>query len=223
MPANHLFEDSPDFGTLYIFGAGGSGREVAWLAEQMWQDQVERIFLVDEQFLPAGPVDGLEVRVLTELKPDDRARFVVALGDCAQRRSASERCAVAGLRAATLVHPRSELSSRVTLGKGSIVCAGAIVTTRVVLGSHVHVNIACTISHDVQVGDFTTFSPGVHVAGHVHIGSGVFFGTGANVINGSSDKPLVIGDGAMIAAGACVTKSVEPGTMVAGVPATRQR
>ena len=34
---------------------------------------------------------------------------------------------------------------------------------------------------------------------------------------------MVIGEGAIVAAGACVTKSVAGGTLVAGVPATVKR
>jgi acetyltransferase-like isoleucine patch superfamily enzyme len=73
------------------------------------------------------------------------------------------------------------------------------------------------------VGDFSTVSPGVNIAGNVHVGEGVFFGVGANVINGVHSRPLVIGDGAVVAAGACVTRDVEPNSMVAGVPAIRKR
>lgn len=115
------------------------------------------------------------------------------------------------------------MSARVELGDGVVVCAGSVVTTNVSLGNHVHVNVSCTISHDVSIGDYTTLSPGVHVSGHVEIAEDVFVGTGANIINGSATTPLVIGKGAVIAAGACVTRPVEPGALVAGVPAVRKR
>ena len=44
-------------------------------------------------------------------------------------------------------------------------------------------------------------------------------GTGAVIINGTEEAPLVIGDDAVIGAGAVVTKSVPPGVTVVGVPA----
>jgi acetyltransferase-like isoleucine patch superfamily enzyme len=116
-----------------------------------------------------------------------------------------------------------EASQRVALGEGVVLCAGTVVTTDVVIGAHVHVNLGCTISHDARVGEFSTLSPGVHVSGNVTIGRDVFVGTGACIINGTAGQPLTIGDGAVIAAGACVTRPVEPGSMVAGVPATRKR
>ena len=61
------------------------------------------------------------------------------------------------------------------------------------------------------------------MSAHVQIGRDVFIGTGANIIHGSAKAPIVIGDGAVIAAGACVTKSVEPDALMAGVPAVRKR
>jgi acetyltransferase-like isoleucine patch superfamily enzyme len=88
---------------------------------------------------------------------------------------------------------------------------------------HVHINIGCTVSHDSRIDDFATLSPGSHISGHVHVGPDVFIGTGACIINGSEDEPLTIGAGAVVAAGACVTRPVEAGTMVAGVPAVTKR
>ena len=139
------------------------------------------------------------------------------------RRRAAAACAGAGLKPAQMVHPRVEMSRYVLLGDGCVVCAGCVLTTDVTLGAHVHVNLDCTIGHDVVIGDYATLSPGVHISGNVQIGQDVFIGTGVNIINGKAGAPLVIGDGAVIAAGACVTKSVEPGALMAGVPAVRKR
>ena len=221
--ASHPFRDrTPDFRRLYIFGAGGSGREVAWLAEQLWGDDVERVFLVDRPEYLRGPVNGVPVRLLAEAD-NENSRFVVAVGSPQARRSIAQRCVAQGLSSIRLIHPRVEMSSHNELGEGTILCAGSIVTTNVSMGVHVQVNIACTISHDVSIGDFATLSPGVHVCGNVKIGRDVFIGTGANVINGQSAAPLIIEDGAVIAAGACVTRSVEAGALMAGVPAVRKR
>jgi acetyltransferase-like isoleucine patch superfamily enzyme len=79
--------------------------------------------------------------------------------------------------------------------------------------------VGCTIGHDVTVDAFSTLLPGVRVAGCVRIGRGAYIGSGATIINGTPDKPLVVGDDAVVGAGACVTRSVAPGVTVAGVPA----
>jgi acetyltransferase-like isoleucine patch superfamily enzyme len=81
----------------------------------------------------------------------------------------------------------------------------------------------CTIGHDVVIEDFVTLSPGVHVSGNVHIKRGAFIGTGVNILNGSSETPLVIDEGCVVAAGACITRPTEPYTMYAGVPAVAKK
>ena len=210
MTCNPFVDIKPPFRRLYVFGAGGHGREIAWLAEQSWNGAVETVFLVDDPAYVTGPVNGIPVRLVSDVAAVDGDRFVVAVGDAQLRRRAAAACLSAGLQPARLVHPRVEMSRFVSIGRGCVVCAGCILTTDVSLGEHVHVNLDCTISHDVVIGDFSTLSPGVHVSGNVQIGSDVFIGTGANIINGKAGTPLVIGDGAVIAAGACVTKSVEP-------------
>ncbi|MDR7097742.1 sugar O-acyltransferase (sialic acid O-acetyltransferase NeuD family) [Lysobacter niabensis] len=222
-PCNPFHQADPGFRRLYIFGAGGFGREVAWLAEQAWGAAVELQFLVDRPEYLREAINGIPVRLLqdAEVRPD--SRFVVAVGDPSQRRAAVDVCTAAGHTPTLLVHPRVETSLRIALGEGAVLCAGTVVTVDVTIGVHAHVNLGCTIGHDVIVGEFSTLSPGVHVSGNVRIGRDVFLGTGACIINGTSGQPLTIGDGAVIAAGACVTRSVEPGAMVAGVPAVRKR
>jgi sugar O-acyltransferase (sialic acid O-acetyltransferase NeuD family) len=130
-----------------------------------------------------------------------------------------EKAADAGFDFATIIHPRVERSEWIEIGVGTVICAGNILTTNIVLGRHVQINLDCTVGHDVIMGDYTTLAPGVHVSGWVHFGQRVYVGTGAVIINGTQESPLLIGDDAIIGAGACVTKSVPPGLTVVGVPA----
>jgi sugar O-acyltransferase (sialic acid O-acetyltransferase NeuD family) len=213
-----------DFGTLYVFGAGGHGQEIAWIAQDAWRSAPEIRFVVDdERHLPDGPVEGRPVMLLDEVGFDADSRYVVGDGDGAVRRRVSAELEARGGLAATVVHASVQRSASVTIAPGAVVFPGTILTANVTIGRHAHLNAACTVSHDSTVGDYATLSPGVHVAGRVHVGSGVFVGVGANVINGLPGRPLVIGDDAVIAAGACVPSSVETGALMAGVPALRKR
>lgn len=223
MAGNRFFKRRPGFRRLYIFGAGGHGRELAWLAEQSWPNQVELVFLVDNPKYLSLPINGVPVRLLDHESFDRVSRHVIALGDPQLRRKMADACAARGSEPAILIHPRVEMPKRIDIGSGAVICANTVLTTNVRIGQHVHLNVGCTISHDVVIEEYSTISPGVHVSGHVHIGRGVFIGTGANIINGCDGAPLVVGDGAVIAAGACVTESVEPNALMAGVPAVRKR
>jgi sugar O-acyltransferase (sialic acid O-acetyltransferase NeuD family) len=177
---------------------------------------------VERKYLDADRIDEIPVVPLDAL-PMGAMNFVVAIGDIEARHRMAKACEALGLVPTSLVHPGVLRSTRVEIGAGSIICAGVIATTNVRIGRHVHVNIGCTLSHDVVLGDFTTLSPAVHLSGHVRAEDGVFFGTGANVMNGTAASPLILGRGAVVAAGACVTHSVDAGAMVAGVPAVRKR
>lgn len=207
---------------LLIVGAGGAGREAAWLARDLYGNAVSLTFAVEPQFLNVSVIDGIPVVSLNELSKD-LTHYIVAVGDPEHRRRLVTMCQMMGLQAATLVHPSAIISNDIKIGEGSILAAGAIATINVQIGRHVQVNIGCTLSHDVSIGDFTTVSPGAHIPGNVRIDEGVFIGTGANFVNGTKAEPLNIGRRAVIAAGACVTRSVEADTLVAGVPAVRKQ
>jgi sugar O-acyltransferase (sialic acid O-acetyltransferase NeuD family) len=207
---------------LYVVGSGGFGREVAWLASSIRKD-IELQFVVDRPEYLTPDVAGIPVRLLSEIRPEADAAGVIAVGDPRARRGLARELHATGIAVCSLVHPGTLMSDRIRIGKGTILAAGNILTVDIDIGEHVHVNLGCTVGHDAAIGAYATLSPGVHVSGNVRIGEGVFIGTGAVVINGTPGRPLVIGDGAVVAAGACVTKDVEPGAMVAGVPATRRR
>lgn len=75
------------------------------------------------------------------------------------------------------------------------------------------------MGHDCVIGNYVTFAPKVCCEGNVLIEDHVYIGTGALIKQGSSESPLVIGEGAVIGMGAVVTKSVLPYTVVVGNPA----
>jgi len=220
--SRHMGATQPAITRLGVFGAGASGREVAWLAHECFGPDLPLTFVVDQDDLVGSFQNGIPVMHLDAYANDfPNAPIVVAVGDPAQREGCVQKCLDAGMRFVSLIHPRAEASRLITLGEGTIVCAGVVLTTNITIGKHVHMNIGCTVSHDAQLDDFVTLSPGVHVSGWVHIARGAFLGTGAVVINGSKERRVVIGEKAIVGAGACVIDDVQPRTTVVGVPATR--
>jgi acetyltransferase EpsM len=98
--------------------------------------------------------------------------------------------------------------------EGTTIAQGCILTIDIEIGKHTIINIGCTINHDCKIGNFVTISPSVKIAGNVIIEDEAFIGIGATVI-----EKIKIGKGSFVAAGAVVTKNIEPYTMVGGVPA----
>jgi sugar O-acyltransferase (sialic acid O-acetyltransferase NeuD family) len=203
---------------LILYGAGGFAREVAWLAERCGHAAVA---FIDDRAAEQGKLlTGLPVLSLDEaLRRFPKAHGCVAVAAPAGREALVARMAARGVPFATLVHPNVERGGRVAIGEGSVVCAGTILTVDVRIGRHVHLNLDCTVGHDAVLDDFVTLAPGVHVSGNVHLERLVNIGTGANLINGSREKPLRVGTGASIGAGACVVRDIPAGATAVGVPA----
>lgn len=205
---------------LVVYGAGGFAREVCWLAEAC-PEVGDVVAMIDDDAAQHGTtVNGIRVLGLDEARRRfPSARMTIAIGSPRGRADAATRAGAAGFTFASLIHPRSERSRWIEMGEGIVICAGNILTTNIRIGRHVLLNMACTIGHDVVLGDFVTVSPGVNISGRVRVGDRAYIGTNACIINGETDAPIVIGEDAVIGAAACVTRDVAPGTTVVGVPA----
>ncbi len=107
----------------------------------------------------------------------------------------------------------------VTIGSGAILQPFVTLTANIIIGRCFHANIYSYVAHDCVIGDFVTFAPSVHCNGNVHIHDHAYIGTGAILRQGTPDKPLTIGAGAIVGMGAVVTKDVPPGVTVIGNPA----
>lgn len=205
---------------LYIIGAGGFGREVAWI--------VERINSIKPTWNLKGFIDDNETLWGSEegeyhvfggceyLSALEDVYAVCAVGSSNVRKKIIEKLKDTSVKFATLVDPSVLYSNSVKIGEGAIVCAGTIITVNVNIGDHVIVNLDCTIGHDAVIDDFVTIYPSVNVSGNVLIGECSELGTGTQIIQG---KKVI--SNTIIGAGAIVVKDcIESGTYV-GSPAKK--
>jgi sugar O-acyltransferase (sialic acid O-acetyltransferase NeuD family) len=209
---------------LVVVGAGGFGREVVDVVEAINADAGRVIWellgIVDDGPSPDN-LERLTARgvphlgdVTDFLAGDDRPAYVVGIGAPPVRRALSESFDAAGLSAATLVHPAATTGFGVELGEGTVVCAGARLTTNIRVGRHAHINPNVTVGHDTVVGDFVSLNPASSVSGECSVGDGVLIGVGAVVLNRVS-----IGAGTTVGAAACVVTDAPAGVVLKGVPA----
>ncbi len=144
------------------------------------------------------------------------AEFLVALGENQARLSITRQLEAAGLPLATLIHPTAFISPRCTIGRGSSICAGAIILPNSSVGMACLVNTGASVDHDCILSAGVHLSPGVRLSGRVTIGEGTWLGTGVSVRDGVTiGGHITVGVG-----GAVVHDLTEPGIYV-GVPARR--
>jgi sugar O-acyltransferase (sialic acid O-acetyltransferase NeuD family) len=206
-----------------IVGAGGFGREVMPVAQDMLSltpgaRTLELVF-VDEQ-PRRSPVNGH--RVVT---PDDFLAsaedkyFNIAIADHQVRRRIADELVQGGATPFSIVARNSVCLSANDIREGAILCPFTTVTSNARIGRFFHANLYCYVAHDCVIGDFVTFAPNVHCNGRVVIEDDAYVGTGAVIKQGTDDRPIVIGRGAVVGMGAVVTRSVAPFTTVVGNPA----
>lgn len=210
--------------SLFIYGTGGHASETLDLIHAIndvtptWQVDG---FLVDASFqsLP----DYLGYPVLGDcrhLENRSNTAIVLAIGNGPARQLLvdSIRQLLDAPYFPTLIHPAALVSSRATLAEGVQIGAQSIIQARAHIAGHVIVNVACSISHDCIIGEFSTLAPGVRLAGNVTVASHVNLGIGAVAIPG-----VHLGQGCVVGAGSVVIRNVPAAATVVGNPANPVR
>lgn len=205
---------------LIIFGASGFGREVAWAVERI--NKVEPTwnllgFMDDNNGIQQSEINGYRVLGKTaDVGKYPDAYFVCAVGASRVREKivSNMKKVNSAIKFGTVVDPSVEMSELVTIGEGTIICAHTIITVNIEIGSHVIINLDCTVGHDAIIRDFVTMYPSVNVSGITNIGRAVELGTGMQIIQGKS-----VGDYSIVGAGAIVTKDIPAKCTAVGSPA----
>ena len=203
---------------LVIIGAGGFGREVAWLVEEINKfNKVWNILgFIDENIeLHGKEMNGHKVLGnLDYMLNLDNVRYVCAIGNVKVRKSIIEKCEKKDFKAATLIHPNVINSQFNNVGEGTIICANSVLTVNVNIGKHVIINLDCTVGHDAILEDYVTIYPSVNISGNCLISECVEIGTGTQIIQGKS-----IGKESVIGAGSVIVKDIDSSVTAVGVPA----
>jgi len=206
-----------DLKPLVIIGAGGFGREVAWLVNDINKQKPEWDllgFLDDSK--NGRTIEGYPVIGKTEdvFSITPIPWCAIAIADAGVRKEIADKIQAAGIKLATLIHPSVIMSDYVSIEEGTIICAGTIITTNVTLGKCCIVNPGSFIGHDTVLGDYVSMMPAANLAGEVTVGQGTYFGLNTCVINRIS-----VGAWSIIGAGAVVANDIPDKVTAVGVPA----
>lgn len=205
--------------TIAIYGAGGFGRETAWLIQEINQasDTWNLMGYFDDGQRKGSLFEGLPVLGgMNELNAmTDSMDIVVAIANPATRKKVVSSIINRKISFPEVVHPTVRRGSPANrFSRGCIITAGVILTTGISVGEFCIINLAATVGHDSRLGDYSSIMPQCSISGNVTIGDEVFVGAGARILQGIS-----LGEKSVVGAGAVVTKSFPPSSRLIGVPA----
>lgn len=204
---------------LMLVAASGLAREV--LAIERASGRFDQILLVDDdpalwgRTMAGRPVVG-GVDLVTEF---ENHQVLVCAGRGTARRSIVERLLSMGVgrdRFATTTHPSVQVPAGCSVGAGSILLAGTVLTADVQVGEHVVVMPNVTLTHDNVLEDYATVCAGVALGGSVRVGTEAYLGMNACV-----RENLTVGAGATLGMGAVLLAELPARETWVGVPARR--
>lgn len=207
-----------------IVGSGGHGREVAAIVGDYFLETNDCIlgFVDDDPGLTGKFVKDLPVLGPIDWIASANTPLKVAMGIGSSKARESVVRRIKHLRPDTLFpvikHPGAIVGPRVTIGEGTLLQAGCILTCDIEVGPFAVLNVGVSLSHDSRVGPFATLAPGSRLAGGASVGFCSEIGMGTHIIQNRK-----IGDGAQTGALAAVISDFPEGITAVGVPARQVR
>ncbi len=208
---------------IAIIGAGGFAREVKWLISEINRSNptYECIGYLVSDLTKLTHVDSKD-EVLGDFtwigkNNDSIDCFAMGIGTPGPKLKVSEilKNLHPDIEWPSLIHPSAIFDrSSCHVEEGVVIGAGVIGTVNITFEAFAMVNLLCTIGHESRIGRGSVLNPTVNISGGVTIGKGTLIGTGAQVL-----QYLTVGENATVGGGAVVTKNVEPGLTVVGMPA----
>jgi sugar O-acyltransferase (sialic acid O-acetyltransferase NeuD family) len=201
-------------GGLLIVGAGGHGKVVADIAQQLgqWED----IAFLDDIY-PDSTLVG-EWKIIGKVTVANQFRkeypeAIVAIGANSLRLEVQRKLSHAGFQFPVLIHPDASVSRLTSIGAGSVICtqAAVIIGSRIGLGAII--NTGASVGHDCALEDGVHIAPGVRLAGGVTVGECSWIGIGAAV-----KECVSIGRGVVVGAGSTIIRNIPDGVTVVGSP-----
>lgn len=202
---------------LILLAASGLAREAAAAAMAAGRQVLgcldDSPHLAGHDVSPGLPVLG----TLGDIARFPAAEVVVCAGKGVVRARIVERLAGAGLtddRYGSIIHPSVAVPSSCTLGGGSILLAGTVLTADVSVGRHVVCMPNAVLTHDCRVEDYVTVCAGVVLGGGVVLERAAYLGMGCAI-----RESRTVGAESVVGMGSVVLSDVPARQIWAGVPA----
>ena len=206
-----------------VYGASGCGRSLMPVARAQLKrlGNPAEIVFIDDSLVTETIINSHRAMSYAAFKahPATQKQVLIAIANSQVREKISKQLEQDAIELWTVQADNVVRMDDVVLAQGAALSPFVTLTSNIKIGKCFHANLYSYVEHDCVIGDYVTFAPGVKCNGNIHIEDHAYIGTGAVIKQGTPDKPLVIGKGAVVGMGAVVTKSVPPGVTVIGNPA----
>lgn len=206
---------------IILAAASGLAREVAEAVRASAGRELLG-FIDDDEDLWGTTIDGLPVLGgLAVAIARDEADVVLCAGKGSAREAMADRLRDGGFlteRYAAALHPSVNIPASCSIGAGSLLLAGTVLTASVTVGQHVVIMPNVTLTHDDVVEDFATICAGVTLGGDVRVGRAAYLGMSATV-----RERRAVGDRATLGMGSVLLEDLPPGQTWVGNPAATMR
>lgn len=203
---------------IIIIGAGGVGKEVALLIEQInaYKPTWNIIGFIDDNIkIHNIEVNGYKViGGINCIDEFENIYVVCAIANYHVKKKIINNIKNKKIKYANIIHPSVYIGKTSVLGEGVIIYPGVVMTTNIKIGNHVLISPKCGIGHEVIIGDYSSILWNVSISGNVEIGEGCFIGSGATIV-----QNIKIGIDTVIGAGAVVIRQLPGRCTAVGVPA----
>lgn len=206
-----------------IYGSSGCGRSLMPVAREYLKRLgiQSDIYFIDDSLTEQTIINGHIALSYSAFKalPSNNKYVLIAIANSKIREKLAQQLEHDQIQLWSIQANNTLLMDEVDIAEGAALSPFVTLTSNIKIGKCFHANLYSYVEHDCIIGDYVTFAPGVKCNGNIHIEDHVYIGTGAVIKQGTPEKPLVIGKGAIVGMGAVVTKSVAAGTTVVGNPA----
>ena len=209
---------------IVLIGAGGFGREVAIMIEEinLVKKRFELLGFLDDgpNFDENSDINGYPWLGPTSwiLDHKDDVVCTCTISNPAIKSRIQRELTDKGVRFQTIMAVTSGVARSSVIGPGSVLYWNVGVSVNCKVGAGVLLNDGVKLGHDVVIGDFVSVFPGTGISGGTTVGEEASIGGHAFIVPGKK-----IGDRAHIAAGSIVFSNVRAGTTVLGNPAKRMK